>query len=204
MNRILISILGVIVVGVSLYYIAFSNGDEGATAELEVEELDLEENSEETAESNEVELLNEEEIDSIVEQPVAYQENQEKTVKEIIAKQHHYLNKLAGWGNADTLDYEALQNNQEWQKLKKDIEWLKESGFAESVVLTDMGNAKEFMNVASSGDSKSLLYLHRIFHDLDAEINDQEVDKIWNVTHAFGNQPEQDQLLSYLSTERGE
>ncbi|KHF38849.1 hypothetical protein [Halalkalibacter okhensis] len=201
MHRILISILGVIVVGVSLYYIAFNNEYEGTTSELNAEELRNDEEGENSVESTNAEVLNNEEGDLDVWKPVAYQENQEQTVKEMIAKQHHFLNNLAGWGNAETLDYQELKDDPQWLQLKEDIEWLQESGFSESEVLTDMNNAKEFMNVASSGDTKSLLYLHRIFHDLDAEINDQEVDKIWNVTHAFGNPSEQDQLLSYLTDE---
>ncbi|MDT8860105.1 hypothetical protein N0O92_07645 [Alkalihalobacillus sp. MEB130] len=204
MNRILISILGVIVIGVSLYYIVFQSGNEGATAELEAEELQVAEQNEDESRDRELEAAAHEKGQEQVLQQVAYQQNQEQIVKEIIARQHHYLNNLAGWGNAENMDPTALVSDKEWKQLHEDIVWLKEDGFANSAVVTDIENAQQLFEVASTGDTSSLLYLHRTFHDLDAEMNDQEVDKIWNVTHAFGKPSEQEQLLSYLTEEQTE
>jgi hypothetical protein len=119
----------------------------------------------------------------------------------MIAKQHEYLNQLAGWGNTEELDLHELKEDEEWQQLQDDIAWLQENGFSESVVLTDMKNAQEFLTVTTTGDSMSLRYLHRIFHDLDANLNDQEVDKVWDVTHAFGTEAQQEQLLAYLTSD---
>ncbi|GAE25634.1 hypothetical protein JCM9140_1641 [Halalkalibacter wakoensis JCM 9140] len=201
MNRILISILGVIVAGVSVYFIAFQNVNEQTTTEMEPEKLSNVVEVEEK-EVDVEKVIKEEEEKRVV--AVAYQENQEQMVKELIAKHHDYLNQLAGWGNVETIDLSALDSDDKWQQLQTDIKWLLESGFTNSLVVTDMKNAQDFMEVASSGDAKSLLYLHRIFHDLDANINDQNVDKIWDVTHAFGNKSEQDQLLTYLTSEQNQ
>ncbi|WP_332697410.1 hypothetical protein [Halalkalibacter lacteus] len=211
MNKILIAILGVIVLAVSVYFVSFQQGvNEEATQSIEeweseeMKTLETIENTNDESTNESLEEDNDQSVLSVEEttKQVAYQEGTETAVKSMIAKQHEYLNQLAGWGNAEKLDWLTLKEDQEWQQLKDDIVWLQESGFAQSVVLTDMENALEFLTVASTGDSMSLRYLHRIFHDLDANMNGQEVDKVWDVTQAFGNESQQKQLHAYLATDR--
>ncbi|MDV2685968.1 hypothetical protein RYX56_16495 [Alkalihalophilus lindianensis] len=132
------------------------------------------------------------------EEAIAYQPGQETKANKIIATQHTYLNKLAGWGRADSLNYESTISEEEWNQLRDDINWLYNEGFADSHVKNDMKNARAFMYVAESRDAMALRYLHRIFHDLDAEINGNEVDKIWQVTHSFGKSSQHKTLHNYL------
>ncbi|MGG3571167.1 hypothetical protein ABES25_12080 [Bacillus gobiensis] len=127
---------------------------------------------------------------------VAYKD--EAKVKEIIRKQHNYLNDLAGWGHLDSVDLRSLAESPEWQQLKEDISYLKKDGFSDSEVLNDLSNAEAFFVIGQEGDSMSIRYLHRIFHDLDAEINGIEVDKIWGVTRSFGDERKNEVLFNYI------
>ncbi|MDQ0228974.1 hypothetical protein [Metabacillus malikii] len=123
----------------------------------------------------------------------------EAQTKALIGDIHKYLNSLAGWGGAESFSLMNIDNKERWTKLKEDISWLSKDGFAESLALTDMENANALLSVAQSQeDSMALRYLHRIFHDYDAEINDQQVDKIWGVTHAFGNKNNQKEVHKFL------
>lgn len=127
---------------------------------------------------------------------VAYK-NEEKA-KEIIRNQHGYLNDLAGWGHLDFVDLGSLAESPEWEQLKEDLAYLKKDGFRNSEVLNDLSNAEAFMVIGQEGDSMSIRYLHRIIHDLDAELNDTEVDKIWGVTRSFGEEIENEMLFNYI------
>lgn len=204
MNRILIGILGVIVVGVSLYYISISNDSDEVASLNELESEQMENLKVVTIEgSDEVEVA--QGVTSLLENQsydlnIAYQEGQEVAVKAIIGKQHEYLNELAGWGNAEQVDVTILNEDNQWNDLEADIKWLKEHGLAASNVIYDMLNASQFYAIATNtGDSMSIRYLHRIFHDLDALVNRQKVDKVWDVTHAFGTEKQQQELFTYLS-----
>ncbi|WP_227936097.1 hypothetical protein [Alkalihalobacillus deserti] len=204
MNRILIGVLGVIVVGVSVYYIAFTNNsiEESSLNKIDAEKVTVEK-PEKLDEENEVEIdktgtAGLEEDQGY--EHLAFREGQEIAVKALIAKQHEYLNELAGWGNAEKVNATQLENDDKWKSLRKDIKWLQEEGFANSKVINDMKNANDFLIIATNtGDSMAVRFLHRIFHDLDAKVNQQKVDLVWGVTHAFGNIGQQEQLYAYLS-----
>ncbi|WP_340081650.1 hypothetical protein [Terribacillus sp. FSL K6-0262] len=130
-------------------------------------------------------------------EPIAYQD--EELVKQIISDQHAYLNDLTGWGHIDNVDTAYLAKSDEWQKLQDDVERLRTEGFAPSEAVNDMWNAEAFMRIAAdSADLNSLRYVHRIFHDMDAEINGAEVDKIWGATRAFGAELETQELYAYI------
>ena len=128
---------------------------------------------------------------------VAYQN--EELVKQIIGDQHAYLNDLTGWGHIDNVDIDYLAESEEWKKLQDDVERLRTEGFAPSEAVNDMWNAEAFMRIATdSADLNSLRYVHRIFHDMDAEINGAEVDKEWGATRAFGAETETQELYAYI------
>ncbi|SDC07993.1 hypothetical protein SAMN05421663_101339 [Terribacillus halophilus] len=128
---------------------------------------------------------------------IAYQN--EELVKQIISDQHAYLNDLTGWGHIDNVDTAYLAESKEWQKLQDDVERLRTEGFAPSEAVNDMWNAEAFMRIATdSADLNSLRYVHRIFHDMDAEINGAEVDKEWGATRAFGAETETQELYEYI------
>lgn len=130
---------------------------------------------------------------------VAYQSGQEEAVKEVIKKQHDFLNHLAGWGGVERLNHSELSDREKWRGLKSDIEWLENYGLAPSEMVNDLRNA-EALIVASEEHSEemSLRYLHRIFHDLDAELNGTKVDRMWNVTYAYGTEEEIDKVYNYI------
>ncbi|SNZ04837.1 hypothetical protein SAMN05421503_0781 [Terribacillus aidingensis] len=128
---------------------------------------------------------------------VAYRN--EELAKQIISEQHAYLNDLTGWGHIDNVDIDYLAQSQEWKQLKEDVERLRTEGFADSEAVNDMWNAEAFMRIAAdSADVNSLRYVHRIIHDLDAEINGADVDKIWDATRAFGAEAETQELYEYI------
>lgn len=133
----------------------------------------------------------------VYDEQIVYQN--EELVKQIISDQHAYLNDLTGWGHIDNVDIEYLAQSEEWQQLQKDVERLRTEGFAQSEAVNDMWNAEAFMRIATdSADLNSLRYVHRIFHDMDAEINGAEVDKIWGATRAFGAEAETQELYAYI------
>ncbi|MDQ0207171.1 hypothetical protein [Alkalicoccobacillus murimartini] len=131
---------------------------------------------------------------------IAFQEGEEETVKELFKKQHDYLNSLAGWGGVERLDHSELSEKEKWRELKKDVQWLKEHGLAPSEAVNDLKNAEALINVSEEHTNEmSVRYLHRIFHDIDAELNDTDVDKIWNVTYAYGSEEEINKVYQYIS-----
>ncbi|MFP7492471.1 hypothetical protein SFC66_01700 [Terribacillus saccharophilus] len=128
---------------------------------------------------------------------IAYQN--EELVKQIVSDQHAYLNDLTGWGHIEHVDIDYLAQSEEWQQLQQDVEKLRTEGFAPSEAVNDMWNAEAFMRIATdSADLNSLRYVHRIFHDMDAEINGAEVDKVWGATRAFGAETETQELYAYI------
>ena len=132
---------------------------------------------------------------------IVFQSDEEEAVKEIFKEQHDYLNSLAGWGAVERLDHSGLAEKVEWRQLKNDIEWLLNNGLAPSEAVNDMKNAQALMDVAEEHeDEMSVRYLHRIFHDIDTELNGTNVDKIWNVTYAFGTEEEIDKVYKYIGS----
>lgn len=132
---------------------------------------------------------------------IVFQSDEEEAVKEIFKEQHDYLNSLAGWGGVERLDHSDLAEKDKWRQLKDDIEWLLNNGLAPSEAVNDMKNAQALMGVAEEHeDEMSVRYLHRIFHDIDAELNGTNIDKIWNVTYAFGTEEEIDKVYKYIGS----
>jgi hypothetical protein len=131
---------------------------------------------------------------------IAFQEGEEERVREILKEQHENLNTLAGWGAVERLDHTSLAEQDKWRGLKADVEWLSQHGLAPSEAINDMKNAKVLMEVSEEHeDEMSVRYLHRIFHDLDAHVNETKVDKIWDVTYAYGSEGEIDKVYNYIS-----
>ncbi|MFK3939952.1 hypothetical protein ACI2JA_20790 [Alkalihalobacillus sp. NPDC078783] len=133
-------------------------------------------------------------------EPIAFQEGQEEKVRDILKEQHDNLNTLAGWGAVERIDHTRLVEKEQWRQLKEDVEWLSQHGLAPSEAINDMKNAKVLMEVSEEHeDEMSVRYLHRIFHDLDARVNETKVDKIWGVTYAYGSEDEIDKVYTYIS-----
>ncbi|WYP26235.1 hypothetical protein NSQ54_18190 [Alkalihalobacillus sp. FSL W8-0930] len=131
---------------------------------------------------------------------IVFQEGEEERVREILKEQHDNLNTLAGWGAVERIDHNSLADKDKWRQLKADVEWLSQHGLAPSEAINDLKNAKVLMELSEEHeDEMSVRYLHRIFHDLDAHVNETKVDKLWGVTYAFGSEEEIDKVYSYIS-----
>ncbi|MFC7370205.1 hypothetical protein ACFQPF_00755 [Fictibacillus iocasae] len=143
--------------------------------------------------------------DRTYKEAAVFQEGAENEVLNIISKQHSYLNNLVGFGGADVFKADYVQTSTGWIELKEDIVWLREKGFAESNVWNDMDRARALMLVTIHyEDTMSLRYLHRIFHDLDVELNgySDKDKKYWNVTDAFGKNG--DKIQNHLNGAKAE
>ncbi|WP_100372021.1 hypothetical protein [Bacillus sp. FJAT-45037] len=203
-------VVGVLLVGtIGYYYIAIDSSQPEEVASTLEEEDEIDENVEPQAasvdDSTQDGNESQQALDFIItlqydeyETNIAYQEGQEEKVKRVIADSHSYLNELTGWGRAESIDLDELMNESKWSELSEDINWLTHEGLADSNALNDMKNARAFMYVIESGDRMSLRYLHRIFHDLDIALNDTDVERVWEVTHAFGKESKQNELYKYL------
>ncbi len=137
------------------------------------------------------------------ENSVLYQPNREVTTLDTLSTQHSFLNDVTGWGGVETLNLRNLITSDEWKELKAAVNWMRTEGFSPSKVLNDMENAYGLiLLVERNGDRTALRYLHRIFHDLDVQLNEvteEEGDtKIWGVTHSFGNNREIRRVNNYL------
>ncbi|QXE01045.1 hypothetical protein [Terribacillus sp. DMT04] len=214
----LVSIVLVAVIGTGAYF--FLSSDGGSSADSKQQEQSVAEQAAEAEEQEVVEIEPAEErkeagasqftelsgdtkdfLSTLTyenyDTSVAYQN--EELAKQIISDQHAYLNDLTGWGHINSVDIDYLAQSEEWKQLKEDVERLRTEGFADSEAVNDMWNAEAFMRIATdSADVNSLRYVHRIFHDLDAEINGADVDKIWDATRAFGAEAETQELYEYI------
>ncbi|TSB47222.1 hypothetical protein [Alkalicoccobacillus porphyridii] len=130
---------------------------------------------------------------------VVFQEGEEEKVKELIQTHHDFLNHLAGWGGVERLDHSELTEREKWRTLKSDVQWMMDYGLSHSEMMNDLRNAEALIEVSEEhSDEMSVRYLHRIFHDLDAELNGTNVDRIWNVTYAFGAEEEINKVYNYM------
>ncbi|MDX5475736.1 MAG: hypothetical protein LPK00_09410, partial [Bacillaceae bacterium] len=134
---------------------------------------------------------------------IVFSKDNEEQALEIISIQHQFLNNVTGWGGLEVINMRDLITSDNWMELKSSVNWLKKEAFVPSKVLNDMENARVLIIITErDGDKTSLRYLHRIFHDLDLNLNEvteEERDSTtWGVTHAFGNTREIRRLNNYV------
>lgn len=149
-------------------------------------------------------LASSDEIDhQLYEEDIVFSKDNEEQALEIISIQHQFLNNVTGWGGLEVINMRDLITSDNWMELKSSVNWLKKEAFVPSKVLNDMENARVLIIITErDGDKTSLRYLHRIFHDLDLNLNEvteEERDSTtWGVTHAFGNTREIRRLNNYV------
>jgi hypothetical protein len=101
--------------------------------------------------------------------------------KQLISEQHKFYNKTTGWGSISSLEWKNQQQNAEL--LIKELSETKISDKLE----TDFNHLLKLATLLAEGkkDKKLVLYLHRVFHDLDIEVNDYRTKDYYGVT-AYG------------------
>ena len=117
---------------------------------------------------------------------------------ELIQQAHHFYNQTAGWGRIDSLNWEEQQ--QFCQILLNSLDVIKEK---ESLV-------KDFEHIRSLAtfiiekdrDKQNVVMLHRIFHDLDIDMNNYENEDYFEVTN-YGEGKKQKEVLKQIKTNSG-
>ncbi|WP_164669905.1 hypothetical protein [Virgibacillus doumboii] len=94
-----------------------------------------------------------------------------------ISKTHDFYNKTLGYKNDKSINVEKQTS-----KVKNIISKI-ESLQTEAI---DFKRASALAQIyLKNNDKKALIYLHRIFHDLDIAINGFEAKKVWGFTYTF-------------------
>jgi hypothetical protein len=117
--------------------------------------------------------------------------NRSIEVKEEISIIHTYLNNKLCWGRYQSFN----KGSNHWQDIEPTfhrftdnldvmiaVAELNENLQADLIVAR-----KAFTYALENEDNMTLLYLHRIFHDLDAEINNKNLDKFGVSSYANGD-----------------
>jgi hypothetical protein len=117
---------------------------------------------------------------------------------EIIQQAHHFYNQTAGWGRIDSLNWEkqkefaqlllvSLDVIEEKESLRKDFEHIH--------------SLASFINEKDK-DKQNIILLHRIFHDLDIDMNNYENDDYFEVTN-YGEGKKQKEVLKQIESNSG-
>lgn len=98
--------------------------------------------------------------------------------KEFIANQHDFYNKTTGWGEIDELHWKEQKSNAEAV-----IDFLSNSEL-NAQLQVDFSRIQQLSTFIADGekDKEAVLYLHRIFHDLDIEVNGYRSKDYFEVT----------------------
>lgn len=99
-------------------------------------------------------------------------------IKQLIKDQHKFFNESAGWGGIDSIKWNEQKNH-----AKALIEDLSKTEIS-TTLEADFARITELASIISNGkkDKTVILYLHRLFHDLDVEINDYRSKDYFEVT----------------------
>ncbi|MBM6616517.1 hypothetical protein [Bacillus suaedaesalsae] len=98
--------------------------------------------------------------------------------KEFISNQHDFFNETTGWGEIESL---------QWKKQKENasgiIDFLSNTELSPKLQ-SDFTAIQELSKLVADGetDKKIVLYLHRLFHDLDIEVNGYRSKDYFEVT----------------------
>jgi hypothetical protein len=98
--------------------------------------------------------------------------------KRIISHQHKFFNKTAGWGAISSIEWINQKNNAE--DLILALSETKKSDRLEA----DLFRVMQLAQLVADGekDITLVLYLHRMFHDLDIEVNSYITKDYFGVT----------------------
>ena len=133
-----------------------------------------------------------------VEEPVEIPSEPYASESELIQKAHNFYNQTAGWGRVDSLNWEeqkrfcqlvvySLDVIKEKETLVKDFEHIR--SLATAIIEKDR-------------DKQNVVMLHRIFHDLDIDINNYENEDYFEVTN-YGEGKKQKEVLKQIKSNSG-
>ena len=132
---------------------------------------------------------------SQVEEPVDIPSEPYGNESELIQQAHNFYNQTAGWGRVGSLNWEnqkrfsqivvhSLDVIQEKESLRKDFERI--HSLATAVIENDR-------------DKKNVILLHRMFHDLDIDVNHYENKDYFEVTN-YGEGKKQKEVLKQIKS----
>jgi hypothetical protein len=132
------------------------------------------------------------------EKPVEIPSKPYVSESELIQQAHHFYNQTTGWGKIDSLNWE--EQKKFCQILLSSLDVINEK---ESLV-------KDFDHIRSLAttikekekDKQNVIMLHRIFHDLDIDMNNYENEDYFEVTN-YGEGKKQKEVLKQIKTNSG-
>ncbi|KAA0544891.1 hypothetical protein FZW96_18870 [Bacillus sp. BGMRC 2118] len=113
--------------------------------------------------------------------------------KEFISNQHDFYNKTTGWGEINSL---------QWKKQKENasgiMDFLSNTELSPSLQ-SDYTTIKQLSTLIENGekDKQAVLYLHRLFHDLDIEVNGYKSKDYFEVTEV-GNGENREAVTEFI------
>ena len=117
---------------------------------------------------------------------------------ELIGQAHHFYNQTAGWGRIDSLNWE--EHRKFSQLLLNSLDAIKEK---ESLV-KDFDRIRSLATfiIEKEKDKQNVVMLHRIFHDLDIDMNNYENEDYFEVTN-YGEGKKQKEVLKQIKPKSG-
>ena len=116
----------------------------------------------------------------------------------MIQQAHHFYNQTAGWGRIDSLNCE--EHRKFSQLLLNSLDVIKEK---ESLV-KDFDRIRSLATfiIEKEKDKQNVVMLHRIFHDLDIDMNNYENEDYFEVTN-YGEGKKQKEVLKQIKPNSG-
>ena len=117
---------------------------------------------------------------------------------ELIRQAHHFYNQTAGWGRINSLNWE--EHRKFSQLLLNSLDVIKEK---ESLV-KDFDRIRSLATfiIEKEKDKQNVVMLHRIFHDLDIDLNNYENEDYFEVTN-YGEGKKQKEVLKQIKPSSG-
>jgi hypothetical protein len=121
-----------------------------------------------------------------------------ETESEFIQKGHHFYNQTVGWGKIKSLNWQEQQ--QYSQLLLDSLDAIEEK---ESLTIDfNYINSLATFIIEKDKDKDHVILLHRIFHDLDMDVNKYENDDYFEVTN-YGEGKKQKEIVKHIKSNTG-
>jgi len=117
---------------------------------------------------------------------------------EFIQKGHQFYNDTAGWGRIEALNWE---DQRKFARLL--LTSLNEIGEKDSLQkdLTHIQSLATFI-IENNKEKEHVLFLHRIFHDLDIDVNQYEHEDYFDVTQ-YGEGNKMKEVVKHIESNSG-